>query len=433
MVTEPGYNDILSETIGYAVIDSGCTQTVCGNIWLRTYLDTLSNREHRAVQTEQSRCKFKFGDGPVYLSTTAVILPVTFGSNKVKLRVQVVNCDVPLLISRQSLKGAHCFIDFVGDKVFMFGEEIPVKLSKTGHYCISLLCDDKRETIQNVLFTSPLVSEDGKSNQKKILKLHKQFAHPSSERLKQLIRNSGVCDSGIDKLVDDVSQSCDICKKFRRSPPRPVVSFPLATEFNETVAMDLKFINSRPVLHMIDHATRYSTACLLSNKKPASVIQGVMTHWIQIFGYPTQVLTDNGGEFVNSELIELAETFNIVLKTTAAESAWSNGMCEKHNGVIGDMVAKIQMDSDCSLELALSWALSAKNSLMNVYGFSPNQLVFGYNVRLPDVHTDKLPAQNRSCSSDLVAKHLLALHKARQAFVALFLWPFFCGPFLVKS
>ena len=116
-----------------------------------------------------------------------------------------------------------------------------------------------------------------------------------------------------------------------------------------------------------------------------------MTHWIQIFGYPTQVLTDNGGEFVNSELIELAEKFNIVLKTTAAESAWSNGMCEKHNGVIGDMVAKIQMDSDCSLELALSWALSAKNSLMNVYGFSPNQLVFGYNVRLPDVHTDKLP------------------------------------------
>ena len=420
LVTEPGddHNDILSETIGYAVIDSGCTQTVCGNIWLRTYLDTLSNREHRAVQTEQSRCKFKFGDGPVYLSTTAVILPVTFGSNKVKLRVQVVNCDVPLLISRQSLKGAHCFIDFVGDKVFMFGEEIPVKLSKTGHYCISLLCDDKRETIQNVLFTSPLVSEDGKSNQKKILKLHKQFAHPSSERLKQLIRNSGVCDSGIDKLVDDVSQSCDICKKFRRSPPRPVVSFPLATEFNETVAMDLKFINSRPVLHMIDHATRYSTACLLSNKKPASVIQGVMTHWIQIFGYPTQVLTDNGGEFVNSELIELAEKFNIVLKTTAAESPWSNGMCEKHNGVIGDMVAKIQMDSDCSLELALSWALSAKNSLMNVYGFSPNQLVFGYNVRLPDVHTDKLPAQNRSCSSDLVAKHLLALHKARQAFVA---------------
>ena len=71
-------------------------------------------------------------------------------------------------------------------------------------------------------------------------------------------------------------------------------------------------------------------------------------------GYPTQVLMDDRGEFVNSELIELAEEFNIVLKTTAAESAWSNVMCEKHNGFMGDMVIKIQMDSDCLLQMLTS-------------------------------------------------------------------------------
>ena len=196
------------------------------------------------------------------------------------------------------------------------------------------------------------------------------------------------------------------------------MSFPLATEFNETIAMDIKFINSRPVLHLIDHATRYSRACLLANKKPMSVVQAIITHWIQVFGQPTQFLTDNGGEFVNSELIELAEKFNIVLKTTAAESPWSNGLCEKHNGVIGDMVAKIQADSNCSLELAIPWAVSAKNGLSNVYGFSPNQLVFGRNVRLPDVHNDKPPAQNQSHTSSIIANHLVALHKARQAFIA---------------
>ena len=63
---------------------------------------------------------------------------------------------------------------------------------------------------------------------------------------------------------------------------------------------------------------------------------------------------DNKGEFVNSELIEFAEKFNIVLKTTATESAWSNGMCEKHSGFKGDLVTKIQMDSDCLLQMLTS-------------------------------------------------------------------------------
>ena len=391
LLTDPSddHPDLMSETIGYVIIDSGCTQTVCGNTWFKTYLDTLSNRVYRTVRSEESKCSFRFGDGPVYTSTRVAFIPITLGTQKVTLRTYVVDCDVPLLMSRQSLKRAQCHIDFVHDKVYMFGEEVPMKLSRTGHYCVPLVSEDKSGMVKNVLFTSPVdPSDSNKSNHKKVLKLHKQFAHPAPDRLKRLIWDSGVKDTAIDKTVDEVSQNCDICKRFRRSPARPVVTFPLATEFNETIAMDIKFINSRPVLHLIDHATRYSRACLLANKKPMSVVQAIITHWIQVFGQPTQFLTDNGGEFVNSELIELAEKFNIVLKTTAAESPWSNGLCEKHNGVIGDMVAKIQAGSTCSLELAIPWAVSAKNGLSNVYGFSPNQLVFGRNVRLPDVHNN---------------------------------------------
>ena len=408
----------MNETIGFAVIDSGCTTTVCGNIWLRTYLDTLSNRDHRSVTTEDETCDFRFGDGPVYSSTKIVIIPVTFGSEKARLATHVVECDIPLLMSRQSLKKAHCQIDFVYDRVFMFGKEVNVKLSKTGHYCLPLTTNNKKESIQHILFSSPINPGDNTENHRKVTKLHKQFAHPSSKRLKQLIWNSGVKDSEIDGIIDNVTQNCDICKRFRRSPPRPIVNFPLASDFNETVAMDIKFINNHPILHMIDHATRFSRACLLPNKKPNSIIQAILTHWIQIFGQPDRFLTDNGGEFVNKDMIELSEKFNIVLKTTAAEAAWSNGLCERHNGIIADMVLKIQGDINCSLDLAIPWATSAKNSLSNVYGFSPNQVVFGRNIKLPNVETDRLPAQTTNLSNELITKHLLALHKARQTFIA---------------
>ena len=116
-----------------------------------TYMDTLSNREHRAVQTEQSKCIFRFGDGPTFTSTRVVTIPVMFGSHRAMLRTHVVDCEIPLLMSRQSLKRAHCQFDFVHDKVFMSGEQVPVKISRTGHYCVPLTNDHKQETIHNVL------------------------------------------------------------------------------------------------------------------------------------------------------------------------------------------------------------------------------------------------------------------------------------------
>ena len=44
-------------------------------------------------------------------------------------------------------------------------------------------------------------------------------------------------------------------------------------------------------------------------------------------------LVDNGGEFNNNEFISFCENFNMNIKMTAAESPWSNGLVERHNGI----------------------------------------------------------------------------------------------------
>ena len=269
------------------------------------------------------------------------------------------------------------------------------------------------------MFSCPLQIDDDQANIKKVTKLHKQFAHPRSIKLKELIRKSGVKDKGIEQIVDTVSDNCDICKRFRRPPLRPVVAFPLASEFNEVVAMDLKFIERTPILHLIDHATRYSMACRVRNKMAETIVESVITNWIRVFGHPSKYfLTDNGGEFSNSDVTELCEKFNLELNTTAAEAAWSNGMVERHHTMLADNVRKVTDDNNCSLDLAIAWSVSAKNSLSNVYGFSPNQLVFGRNINLPAVHHDRLSAQNETCKNATLARHLIALHKTRQAFIS---------------
>ena len=119
----------------------------------------------------------------------------------------------------------------------------------------------------------------------------------------------------------------------------------------------------------------------------------------------------------NTEFQTLCENFNIRICTTAAESPWSNSLIEKHNVVLGLAVAKTLEDINCDLQLAVSWAVSAKNSLKNVHGFSPNQLVFGKNPNFPNVCDDLLPALENKTTSEIVAKNLNALHQARQNYI----------------
>ena len=131
---------------------------------------------------------------------------------------------------------------------------------------------------------------------------------------------------------------------------------------------------------------------MLTNKKPESVVSALFSKWISTFGAPRKFLSDNGGEFNNKLMRCLGDHFGVNLMCTAAESPWSNGICERLNCIIGISVQKIVSDTKCNLTVALSWAVSARNALQNVPGYSPNQLVFGYNPLFPNVVGNEPPA-----------------------------------------
>jgi hypothetical protein len=116
-------------------------------------------------------------------------------------------------------------------------------------------------------------------------------------------------------------------------------------------------------------------------------------------------------------MLDMGNNLNTEVTTTAAESPWSNGICERHNAVIGNMVKKIISEARCDIKTALAWAVNAKNCLHNVYGFSPAQLVFGKNPNLPSVLNDKPPALEGVTTSEQVAQNLRAKHEARKSFI----------------
>ena len=74
-------------------------------------------------------------------------------------------------------------------------------------------------------------------------------------------------------------------------------------------------------------------------------------------------------------------------------------------------------DSSMSEDMALQYVVSVRNNFMFINGFTPSQLVFGQNPRLPLSSEDSMPALEGVSSSAIIADNLNSLSAAREAFV----------------
>ena len=113
----------------------------------------------------------------------------------------------------------------------------------------------------------------------------------------------------------------------------------------------------------------------------------------------------------------MKEKLKIETCKTAAESPFSNAMVEHHNSILKNInvyMKGIHEDVKCEADVALTWAVSAKNSFSNVDGFPPNQLVLNFN---PMILNDYHPALESGTSFYIVYKNIEALHKAREKFI----------------
>ena len=418
---DPGkLKTLVRESMSAAVLDCGAPITVCGQTWLSCYLETLSPGDKEKVIYKTSTNKFKFGDSSSYAAEKQAIIPAVIGNKEIRIKTDIINSDIPLLLSMSSLIKAEANLDFPSGTIKILGQKIPLSYTTSGHYCLPL---GKHKQIMTNAERNPNVkitlnNTCNLSNKEIALKLHRQFSHCPPEKLVKLVRNEGKECEDLVTEIRSLSKACKICKEYRKPSPRPVVGLPMATRFGECVAIDLKTYGKVHFMHLVDHATRLSAGAIIRNKKPTTVIKELFRVWISIYGTPEKLLTDNGGEFNNSEMRDLCERLNIRVKTTAAESAWSNGLVERHHAVIADMIAKIMADINCTLEFALMWSLCAKNSLMNVNGFSPYQLVFSRNPSLPALLTDKPPVLNEQSQIEMIRENLNVLHASRQAFIA---------------
>ena len=402
----------LAEASDSVVLDTGCSATVCGNEWLEMYLSSLSEEQRSEIRMNPSNKMFKFGAGGKVPSEGVCMIPGVLVGRPVLISTDVVKSDIPMLLSRQAMKKAGVKIDTSNDSAEIFGTTVQLNTTTSGHYSLPL-----RE-IDFDVFALDLGAKDSEKKAS-LLKLHRQFAHPPTAKLLSLLKDAGLEElAEAQVMLDDIRSRCEVCKRFASTPARPSVCLPLASRFNEKVAMDLKKWNSKWILHLIDMWSRLTLSIIIDRKKPSMVIDKIMKHWVGHFGLMGTILHDNGGEFSNDEMRAVCSTLNVEICTTAANSPWQNGLCERVHAVTDCMLLKLSADHPTiPLEILLCWANMARNSLQMWNGFSSYQLVFGINPNVPNVMTDKLPALDARTSTQIFNDHLNALHAARRAFM----------------
>ena len=253
----------VGETFNCAVLDSGCSQTVCGVNWLDCYKERLQS--DAAIREQPYHTVFKFGSGEPVTSMKKVTLPIMIGDQPIDLETDVVETDIPLLLSKSAMKKSSTILDFNQDTANMFGQRQPLVKTTSGHYAIPIIkersiAEGSKENVQQCLamIASTIPSKD------EILKLHCQFGHCDKSKLTKLVVSSKLWTDtkGVHQLISDVSEHCATCQRYKKRKPRPVVGLPMATDFNQAVAMDLTtYQQGTWMLHLILILTEFCCLC----------------------------------------------------------------------------------------------------------------------------------------------------------------------------
>ena len=131
-------NKFRGETFNHAVLDSGCTKTLCGESWLNNHIDTLSADDKQKVVESKSDTKFKFGDGNTVQAIKEVKIPAQIGNKEVDMHKYVINNELSLLLSKDAMKKADTTIDFTKAKINILGQEMDMNFTSSEHYLIPI-------------------------------------------------------------------------------------------------------------------------------------------------------------------------------------------------------------------------------------------------------------------------------------------------------
>lgn len=203
--------------------------------------------------------------------------------------------------------------------------------------------------------------------------------------------------------VKSFLRGCDVCARSKDPVPnsrgelQPIVS----ARFNQILAMDIMgplpttTSGNRYLLVLIDHFTKWVEACPLPDQTSATTIEKVFEAWISRYGTPERIHTDQGPNFESNEFATFCRSQRIRKSHSSPYHPQGNGLVERCNRTF-KMLLKTHVESESEWDLCLPTCLMAyRSSVQESTKFSPFQLLFGNDMRIPCDGLTNLPTEDR--------------------------------------
>ncbi|GFX09382.1 retrovirus-related Pol polyprotein from transposon 412 [Trichonephila clavipes] len=193
----------------------------------------------------------------------------------------------------------------------------------------------------------------------------------------------------------DVEKCCRICDPCAaRKGPRKrtrgrLQLYNVGAPF-ERIAFDIlgplprSSYGNNNILVVMDYFTKWPEAYPIPDQEASTVADVLVQHWISRFGVPLQLHSDQGRNFDSAVCKRLCEILAIDKTGTTALHPQSDGMVERLNRTILNslslLVSSNQQDWDRKLPFFL---LAYRSAVHETTGYSPSQMLFGRDLRLP--------------------------------------------------
>ena len=186
-------------------------------------------------------------------------------------------------------------------------------------------------------------------------------------------------------------QGCAVCNKSKKASkkarfslgdyqagfPAERVHLDILGPFMESVELN------KYILVIVDQFTKWIEIIPISDQTAERIADKLIQCFIQTFGCPLEIHTDQGRNFESNLFKALCELLEIAKTRTTPYRPCSNGQVERYNRVILAYI-RSYTPSPTSWDKHLSFLVMALHSIENAStGFTPNELMLGRNVVQP--------------------------------------------------
>ena len=289
------------------------------------------------------------------------------------------NCGAPVLRRIEEILQFNPNVEFVAGKDNTFADFLSRDLYMLQH---------GSEGKSGGCGRANAVDQDVESD--KLLEIHEEAkkmheeGHAGYRAIRAMLHRKGLECKGMAKVIRDVVDSCDVCKRWRKREFREDFSFNEATEISAVVGLDfvgpLKAIRGRKSRHLavaVDGLSRLMMAIPVKSCSTAEA-QKAVKEWQKEHGKIKCLVTDAGSSFSCRDFKDFCDKQGVNHKMAAPGHQSSNGLVERAIQSLMNRVKKVCFGKQRTWDRV--WRNAVKNYNETPHGittFSPDELRYG--------------------------------------------------------